>query len=97
MWNKFFKLNDGNIFPNQMLITFFSRKFSNSKKKIDILDLGSGTGSFLMLIKKKNFYVDCVDISEEALLKLKKKYKNKNIQIFNSDFIDFLKSSKKKI
>ena len=49
-----------------------------------------------MLIKKKNFYVDCVDISEEALLKLKKKYKNKNIQIFNSDFIDFLKSSKKK-
>ena len=40
MWNKFFKLNDGNIFPNQMLITFFSRKFSNSKKKIDILDLG---------------------------------------------------------
>ena len=96
MWNKFFKLNDGNIFPNQMLITFFNRKFSNSKKKIDILDLGSGTGSFLMLIKKKNFYVDCVDISEEALLKLKKKYKNKNIQIFNSYFIDFLKSSKKK-
>ncbi len=95
-WNNFFKKNDGNSFPHQSLIVFFNRKFSKIKTKVDILDLGCGTGSTSMLIKKKNYYLDCVDISSIAINKFKNKNKNKNIKIFKSSFNNFLENSKKK-
>lgn len=95
-WNNFFEHNDGNNFPHQSLIIFFSRKFSNVKKKLNILDLGCGTGSTLKLLKKRNFQIDFVDISFAALKKLKKKFKNKNVNTFNKSFNEFLKGSEKK-
>lgn len=95
-WNKFYKKVDGNSFPQQPFIIFFCKNILNLKKKIHILDLGSGTGSSLMLIRKKNFYIDCVDISLNALNKLKRNYKGRNIKIFNQDFNNFLEGSKKK-
>ena len=92
-WEKFYKKKFGNKFPNEQLVIFFYRHFFKSKKKrVDILDLGSGTGSTLMLTKK-SFYVDLVDISKSALKKIKTK--NKNIKTFNQDFNLFLKNSKK--
>ena len=96
-WNAFFKENDGNNFPHNSLVSFFFKNIYKIKiKKIDILDLGCGTGSVLMLIKKNYFYVDLVDISKVALKKIEKKNKNKNIKIFNKDINSFLKYSKKK-
>ena len=95
-WEKFYQKNNGNSFPHPSLIVFFYKYFYKSKKKkIDILDLGSGTGSILMLIKKNSFHVDLVDISNSALKKINK-YKIKNIKTFNKNFNDFLKYSKKK-
>ena len=94
-WQKFFEENDGNNFPQQSLIIFFYRYLKKiKKKKLNILDLGCGTGSTLMLLKKKSFYVDCVDISLTALKKLKKKNKNKNIKTLNKSLNEFLKNSK---
>ena len=49
-----------------------------------------------MLINKKSYYVDLVDISEAALKKIENKNKNKNIKTFNKSFNDFLEHSKKK-
>lgn len=96
-WKNFFKISDGNKFPHQALIIFFYRNFFKLKKnKVNILDLGCGTGSTLMLIKKKSYYVDFVDISEAALKKIENKNKNKNIKTFNKSFNDFLEHSKKK-
>ena len=96
-WQKFFEENNGNNFPHQSLIIFFYRYLNKlKKKKLNILDLGCGTGSTLMLIKKNSFYVDFVDISITALKKIEKKNKNKNIKTFNKSFNEFLKHSKKK-
>jgi SAM-dependent methyltransferase len=97
-WQEFFNKNDGNNFPHTSLITFFFRHiYKIKKKKIDILDLGCGTGSSLMLIRKNSFNVDLVDISKAALNKINKiNKKNKNIKTFNIDFNYFLRYSKKK-
>ena len=96
-WQKFFEENNGNNFPHQSLIIFFYRYLNKlKKKKLNILDLGCGTGSTLMLIKKNSFYVDFVDISITALKKIENKNKNKNIKTFNKSFNEFLKHSKKK-
>lgn len=93
-WKKFFEKNNGNNFPHQSLIIFFYRHiYKLKKKKIDILDLGCGTGSTLKLIKKDYFYIDFVDISKTALKKIKEK---KNIKTFNQRIYDFLKYSEKK-
>lgn len=93
-WQKFFEKNNGNNFPNQSLIIFFYRHiYKLKKKKIDILDLGCGTGSTLKLIKKNSFYIDLVDISKSALKRIKEK---KNIKTYNMNFNEFLEFSKKK-
>ena len=94
-WQEFFKKNDGNQFPhNNLVIFFYNYIYKIKKKRIDILDLGCGTGSSLMLFKKNSFIVDLVDISKAALNKINKK--NKNIKTFNKDINSFLKYSKKK-
>ena len=92
-WEIFYKTSDGNNYPHPSLIVFFYKYvYKLKKKKINILDLGCGTGSILKLIKKSH-YLDCVDISKEALKKIKNK---NNIKTFNKDICDFLKYSKKK-
>tara|TARA_A100001011_G_C14262045_1_gene822897 strand:- start:177 stop:770 length:594 start_codon:yes stop_codon:yes gene_type:complete len=96
-WKNFFNNHDGNKFPHQALIIFFCRNFLKLKKNIDILDLGCGTGSTLMLLEKKLYHIDFVDISKTALKKIENKNKNKNnIKTFNKSFNDFLKYSKKR-
>lgn len=57
-----------------------------------ILDLGAGTGLELQYIfeKNKNTNVDCVDISNGMLNKLKEKYGGKNnVNIFCEDYFKF--------
>lgn len=97
-WEKFFKKNNGNNFPHTSLIVFYYRYIHNIKQKnINVLDLGCGTGSSLMLFQKNSFKIDLVDISETALKKLKKNnLKKKNIQTFNQNFNSFLQNSKTK-
>jgi 2-polyprenyl-3-methyl-5-hydroxy-6-metoxy-1,4-benzoquinol methylase len=95
-WQTFFQNNFGNKFPHQSLIIFFNRNFYKLKKKINILDLGSGTGSTLKLIDKKNFFIDFVDISKIALKQILKKNLKQNIEVYNQNFNDYLKVSKKK-
>ena len=95
-WDNFFFKKDGNDFPHHALIVFFNRNFAHLKKRLDILDLGCGTGSTLKLIRKKNFYLDLVDISSQALRKLNKNYKSRNIKTYNQEFISYLENSNKK-
>ena len=88
-WKFFYETVNGNSYPHSSLIVFFYRYvYKIKKKKVNILDLGSGTGSILKLIKKKSHYLDCVDISKEAIKKIENK---NNINTFNKDICDFLK------
>ena len=62
-----------------------------SKDAQTILDLGAGTGLELKYIfeKNSNAIVDCVDISNGMLEKLKEKYSDKKINIFCEDYFKF--------
>ena len=95
-WNKFYEKKNGNRFPDVNLIRFFNKNFIKIKKNIDILDLGCGTGSTLMLTNNLSCNIDFVDISKNALKKIKNNNKKNKIKLFNKSFNDFLKFSKKK-
>ena len=64
----------------------YINKYFNSK--IDILDIGTGSGAIAIVLKKMiNCSLDAVDISKEALLVAKKnsEYNNVDINFFVSD------------
>lgn len=96
IWENFYKKNNGNNFPHHAVITFYYRHFYKINKKLSFLDLGAGSGSSLKLFKKKNIYLDMVDISPSAIKKIKTKYKACNVKLINSSFNDYLKTNKKK-
>ena len=61
---------------------------TNSKR---ILDLGCGTGLELEGILKKapNANIECLDLSEKMLKKLKEKYPQENVKVRKINFFDF--------
>lgn len=56
---------------------------------LNILDLGAGTGIELEQIFNKfpNSKITCIDISEQMLSRLKKKFNDKNIKVVKADFL----------
>jgi tRNA (cmo5U34)-methyltransferase len=73
------------IQPREIVAEYLPLKCSR------ILDLGCGTGLELDEIFKKfpMVKVDCIDISQEMLKNLLKKYTDKNINIINHDFLTY--------
>lgn len=84
-WDNFFKNNNGNKYPNNFIIRLVLNHFNNVKKnnknKINILDLGSGTGSNFIFLKNEGFNAFAIDISDNAIKKLRKETILKNIKI----------------
>lgn len=62
-----------------------------SKDSIRILDLGCGTGLELEGVLKKvpNATIECLDLSEKMLEKLKEKYPQDNVKVRRINFFDF--------
>lgn len=60
-----------------------------SSDGLNILDLGAGTGIELEQIFNKfpNSKITCIDISEQMLSRLKKKFNDKNIKVVKADFL----------
>tara|TARA_B100000886_G_scaffold303318_1_gene233917 strand:- start:1783 stop:2403 length:621 start_codon:yes stop_codon:yes gene_type:complete len=84
-WDNFFKKNNGNKYPNNFIIRLVLNHFNNIKKKykkkINILDLGSGTGSNFFFLKNEGFNAHAIDISNNAIKKLRKEIILRNIKI----------------
>jgi|AntRauTorcE11897_2_1112592.scaffolds.fasta_scaffold19833_2 tRNA (cmo5U34)-methyltransferase len=70
-----------------------SKPIIKTNKKVNILDLGCGTGLELKNIFKKcpNAQIDCLDLSKEMLEVLKEKYKDRQSQIktITASYLDY--------
>ena len=73
VWQKIFKASDYGKYPSEDLVRFISKNFSKNKKrsKINILEIGSGTGGNLIYLAKEGFNVNGVDFSKIAVSKSK--------------------------
>lgn len=60
------------------------------KKKIDILDIGSGVGTYTKLLTIKSCTITCIDSSKKMLDKIT----NKKIRKIHTNFLKFKKSRK---
>ena len=87
-----FKYSFQREFPNEDIIKN-EKKFL--KKKSKILDIGSGTGRNAVFLIKKKHVVHCLDFSKEAIILLKKLFKQKKISKKNRIFLDNIPHLKK--
>ena len=78
---------------------FISSFFIENKKKLNILDLGMGTGTHLINFLQKGHFVDGVEISQKMIEIAKQKIKKKNIKshynFFNQNILNFISREKK--
>ena len=88
-WNIFYKKNNGNDYPNNFIIkiilSFYKKLKYSDRKKIKVLDLGSGTGSNFFFLIEQNFNASALDFSEKAIDKLKFKIQKKKLKINNKN------------
>ena len=76
-WDLFFEENDGNQWPDSEIIKHFIRLIKRNKidrEEIEVYDFGCGSGNNIQLYLSYCDKVNCIDFSEKALHKLKKKY-----------------------
>ena len=93
-WNKIYKNNKQfSIWPWSDLVSL-SNKFCNLKKNLEVLEIGCGVGANINFFLSKNCNYTGIDISSHAIKHLKKVYKNKKINLFACNYINF--STKKK-
>jgi len=78
---------------------FISSFFKENKKKLNILDLGMGTGTHLINFLKQGHFVDGVEISQKMIKIANKKIKKNNIRLnynfFNQNILNFIGHEKK--
>lgn len=67
-------------------IEFISRLLNKFKVKF-VLDIGCGTGLYLIGLKKKGFDVEGLDLSKEMLKEVRKK--SKKIKLYNKSMLNF--------
>ena len=90
-WDKSFKnnLKGQRFFPNEELCRFLGRNFNVKKKKINLLELGCGTGSNINAFLHYKMNVTGIDISGKSIEICSKKFpKNKNVKFLKIDMLD---------
>lgn len=66
------------------------------KKKLEIFEVGCGTGSYSIFLAKKNKHIHAIDLSDQMILFAKKKIKTKKINNIEFKQLDVLKYKSKK-
>ena len=90
-WESLYKKNweKQRIFPNEELCRFLGRNFKKKfGKKINILDVGCGTGNNFQTFLHYGFNIFAIDVSEKCIEKCKKKFKKKHIQFKKMNMTD---------
>jgi len=65
------------------------KKYYKSDKRIEILDVGCGSGGHAIILGQKGYRVTGMDLSSEMVAKAKEKAKNLDIDFCVSDMTDF--------
>jgi ubiquinone/menaquinone biosynthesis C-methylase UbiE len=72
-WNEFFEHSDGNRYPEPMIVRFVMKNYSqldkNARNRVNVLDLGCGTGPHVWFLAKEGFSTFGIDGSEQAIKK----------------------------
>ncbi|MCR6582403.1 class I SAM-dependent methyltransferase, partial [Campylobacter insulaenigrae] len=96
-WEQIFSKKEWGKYPSESIIRFIARNFYNvqDRSKINILELGFGTGSNLWFCAKEGFSVSGIEWSKTGAQRFEARMKDENLsdkikQIEIGDYIDKL-------
>ncbi|MCR6583490.1 class I SAM-dependent methyltransferase [Campylobacter insulaenigrae] len=97
LWEQIFSKKEWGKYPSESIIRFIARNFYNvqDRSKINILELGFGTGSNLWFCAKEGFSVSGIEWSKTGAQRFEARMKDENLsdkikQIEIGDYIDKL-------
>jgi ubiquinone/menaquinone biosynthesis C-methylase UbiE len=89
-----YKVIGSDNIDHKTILEFCDYVLKKKIKKIKVLEMGCGLGILSNQLAKKGFKTFAFDISKTAIYKASKKYKNKNLNFFVSDFDNYVKFKK---
>ena len=57
--------------------------------KENVIEIGPGDGILTRFLEKKNYFLTLIEIDDELISELKKKYENGKTKVLHADFLDF--------
>uniref|UniRef100_UPI00112FAD0C class I SAM-dependent methyltransferase n=2 Tax=Campylobacter jejuni TaxID=197 RepID=UPI00112FAD0C len=81
LWENIFSQKEWGKYPSENLIRFIAKNFYNVKdrNKINILELGLGTGANLWFCAKEGFSVSGIEWSKTGVERFKQRLENENL------------------
>lgn len=80
----------GSYYTPYDVITFMMNYLEKEKQDFrSVLEPSAGDGRFLSLLLKKAEHIDAVELFEEKVYQIQKKYTNENLEVIHKDFIQF--------
>ncbi|ECR5192993.1 class I SAM-dependent methyltransferase, partial [Campylobacter jejuni] len=81
LWENIFSQKEWGKYPSENLIRFIAKNFYNVKdrSKINILELGLGTGANLWFCAKEGFSVSGIEWSKTGVERFKQRLENENL------------------
>ncbi|UWN33353.1 hypothetical protein AEI09_06520 [Campylobacter jejuni] len=81
IWENIFSQKEWGKYPSENLIRFIAKNFYNVKdrSKINILELGLGTGANLWFCAKEGFSVSGIEWSKTGVERFKQRLENENL------------------
>ncbi len=97
LWEQIFSKKEWGKYPSESIIRFIARNFYNvqDRSKINILELGLGTGANLWFCAKEGFNVSGIEWSKTGVERFKARMKDENLsdkikQIKIGDYVERL-------
>ncbi|MFZ8805478.1 MAG: class I SAM-dependent methyltransferase [Candidatus Calescibacterium sp.] len=84
IWENIYREHEWGKYPPIPFVRFVARNFYNvnDRRKIKFLELGCGPGANIWYLAREGFSVSCIEISENAVIRLKKRLLEENLYHF---------------